>query len=64
MPPKTPTEIINILYQACANVNADPEFAQKMVEMGFLIENLGPEASAKLIDRLTVEYSALIDELN
>jgi len=63
VPPKTPKEIIDILYKACAKVNADPEFAKKMTEMGFLLENLDPAASAKLVDKLTVEYSAMLDEL-
>ena len=63
VPPKTPKEIIDTLYKACANVNADPEFAKKMTEMGFLLENFDPAASAKLVDKLTVDYTSLVDEL-
>jgi tripartite-type tricarboxylate transporter receptor subunit TctC len=63
VPPKTPKAIIDVLYKACAKTNADPEFAKKMAEMGFLLENLDPAASAKLIDKLTVEYKAILDEL-
>ena len=63
VPPKTPKEIINILYKACAKVNADPEFVKKMNEMGFLLENYDPAASAKLVDKLTVEYKALLEDL-
>ena len=63
VPPKTPKEIIDILYRACAQVNADPDFAKRMLEMGFLLENLDPAASAKLVDKLTVEYSAMLDDL-
>jgi len=63
VPPKTPKAIIDILYKACAKVNANPEFAKKMTEMGFLLEDFDPAASAKLVDKLTVEYAALVDEL-
>jgi tripartite-type tricarboxylate transporter receptor subunit TctC len=63
VPPKTPKELIDVLYKACAKVNADPEFSKKMTEMGFLLENLDPAASAKLIDKLTVDYQAVLDEL-
>lgn len=63
VPPKTPKEIIDILYKACAKVNADPEFAKKMAEMGFLLEDLDPAASAKLVDKLTVEYKGILDQL-
>ncbi|SBV99373.1 conserved exported hypothetical protein [uncultured delta proteobacterium] len=63
VPPGTPKEIINILYDACAKTNADPEFAKKMADMGFLLENLDPAASAKLVDKLMVEYKAVLDDL-
>lgn len=63
VPPGTPKEIIKVLYGACAKTNADPEFAKKMGEMGFLLENLDPAASAKLVDKLTGEYKAVLDEL-
>ena len=63
VPPNTPKEIIDILYKACSAVNKDPEFAQKMLGMGFLLEDLDPAASAKLVDKLTVEYQAILDEL-
>jgi tripartite-type tricarboxylate transporter receptor subunit TctC len=63
VPPKTPKAVIDVLYKACAKTNADPEFAKKMADMGFLLENLDPAASAALIDKLTVEYKAILDEL-
>ena len=63
VPPKTPKEIVKILYDACAKTNADPEFAKKMADMGFLLENLDPEASAKLVDKLTLEYKAVLEDL-
>jgi tripartite-type tricarboxylate transporter receptor subunit TctC len=63
VPPNTPKEIIDILYKACAKVNANPEFAKKMAEMGFVLEDFDPAASAKLIDKLTVDYKAILDEL-
>jgi tripartite-type tricarboxylate transporter receptor subunit TctC len=63
VPPMTPREIIDVLYKACAKVNANPEFAKKMTEMGFLLENYDPAASARLVDNLTVEYKALLKDL-
>jgi len=63
VPPNTPKDIVKILYDACAKTNKDPEFSKKMIDMGFLLEDFDPAASAKLIDKLTVEYKALIDEL-
>ncbi len=63
VPPKTPKEIIDVLYKACAKVNADPAFAKKMEEMGFLLENYDPAASAKLVDKLTGEYKEVLDDL-
>jgi len=63
VPPNTPKELIDVLYKACAKVNADPEFSKKMIDMGFLLENYDPAASAKLIDKLTVEYKALLEDL-
>ena len=63
VPPNTPKDLIDILYKACAKVNGDPEFVKKMTDMGFLLENYDPAASAKLIDKLTVEYKALLEDL-
>ncbi len=63
VPPKTPPAIIDVLYKACAKVNQNPEFIKKMNALGFLLENLGPAESAKLIDAKTVEYKAILADL-
>jgi hypothetical protein len=34
-----------------------------MAEMGFVLEDFDPAASAKLIDKLTVDYKAILEEL-
>ncbi|CAK7051239.1 MAG: hypothetical protein DELT_01053 [Desulfovibrio sp.] len=63
VPPKTPKEIVDILYRACYATNTNPEFAKKMAELGFNLENLDPEASSKLIDEKTIAYKEVLDDL-
>ncbi|GHV53691.1 C4-dicarboxylate ABC transporter substrate-binding protein [Deltaproteobacteria bacterium] len=63
VPPKTPKAIVDVLYKACLATNTNPEFAAKMIEMGFLLENLDPAASAKLVDAKISEYKDVLDEL-
>ena len=63
VPPNTPKTRVDVLYNACAKVNADPEFVKKMEEMGFLLENLDPAASVALIDKLDAAYRAVLGKL-
>ena len=63
VPPKTPKALIDILYNACAKTNADPEFAKKMLDLGFNLENLDAEASSKLIDEKIETYKAVLADL-
>ena len=63
VPPKTPKEIVDILYNACAKANADPEFAKKMLDLGFNLENLDAEASNKLIDEKIEVYKSVLADL-
>jgi tripartite-type tricarboxylate transporter receptor subunit TctC len=63
VPPNTPKEIVDVLYKACSTTNTNPEFAAKMAEMGFVLENLDPAASAKLIDEKISEYKDVLEAL-
>lgn len=63
VPPETPQERIDVLYKACAAVNADPGFAKKVTEMGFTLMNLDPRASQEFIDKKVEAYKAILKEL-
>lgn len=43
-------------------VNNNPEFVAKMLEMGFVIENYGEVASAKLVAELIPYYKELWEQ--
>lgn len=43
VPPDTPDEIVQKLADAFAQVNKDPEVQQKMENLGFHIEDMGPQ---------------------
>jgi tripartite-type tricarboxylate transporter receptor subunit TctC len=63
VPPNTPKAIVDVLYKACYKTNTDPEFMKKMQELGFLLENLDPDASAKLVDEKVEAYKEVLAEL-
>jgi len=63
VPPKTPKAVVDILYNACAKANANPEFAKKMLDLGFNLENLDAEASNKLIDEKIEAYKSVLADL-
>lgn len=63
VPPKTPKAVVDILFKACHVANTNPEFIKKMADLGFNLENLGPEASNKLIDEKIVAYKEVLADL-
>lgn len=63
VPPKTPAAVVDILYNACHKTNVNPEFAKKMTELGFNVENLDPAASSRLIDEKTEAYKEVLSDL-
>lgn len=63
VPPGTPQDRIDILYKACAAVNANPEFAKKVTEMGFTLMDMDPAASQEFIDKKVEDYKAILQEL-
>jgi tripartite-type tricarboxylate transporter receptor subunit TctC len=63
VPPKTPKEIVDVLYKACHVSNTNPEFAKKMAELGFNLKNLDPAASEKLFDEKTTAYKEVLEDL-
>ena len=63
VPPKTPKAVVDVLYNACYKTNTNPEFAKKMAELGFNVENLDPDASNKLIDEKMEAYKDVLSDL-
>lgn len=62
-PPGLPDEIINTLATTFREINAQPEYLDKMKEMGFEILDFGPEESKKLISERQVYYENILKEL-
>ena len=63
VPPGTPDEIVNIIAEAFDKVNRNPEFQQKMEELGYQMIYLGPEEYEKHVRERTVYYTELLEEL-
>ena len=63
VPPGTPDDVVQKLYEACKQVNNDPEFKQKMDNMGFFLIDKGPAESVKFIEELTPIYKGILEEL-
>jgi len=64
VPPQTPDNITQILYEACAKINADPDFSAKMTPMGFTLLDMNPQESQNYINRKVEEYKNILDELS
>ncbi len=47
VPPGTPDEVVDTLADAFAQINQDPEVVEQSKELGFHLENMGPEESAE-----------------
>ena len=62
VPPGTPEDVKRVLEAAFKEVNNNPEFVAKMLEMGFVIENYDEAASAKLVSELVPYYKQLWEE--
>jgi len=63
VPPGTPDDVVQKLYEACKQVNNDPEFKQKMDNMGFFLVDMDPAESVKFINELTPIYKGILEEL-
>lgn len=60
VPPDTPDAIVDKIALAFEKVNKDPQVQQKMEDLGFVIENMGPEEAAQFTqERAEVEGELL-----
>lgn len=64
VPPETPDEIVNSLADAFREVNQDPQVREEMEQLGFIIEDLGPEESRQLTQDLRDDYTKLLRDLD
>ena len=62
-PPGLSEDIINTLADAFEEINAQPEYLQKMKDMGFEILDFGPEESKQLVAERKVYYEKILKEL-
>lgn len=63
VPPGTPGEAVDVLYRAFSGANGDPLFQKAVMSRGFTLENMGPEESARFIEKKRTAYEALLREL-
>lgn len=63
VPPDTPDEIVNTLAEAFEEVNQDPQVREEMEQLGFIIEDLGPQESQELVQELRDDYTTLLRDL-
>ncbi|MHA7172016.1 tripartite tricarboxylate transporter substrate binding protein [Arthrobacter monumenti] len=61
VPPDTPDAIVQQVADAFKTVNEDPEVKQKMEELGFHIEDMGPEEATKFTEEQTAEAEDLLE---
>lgn len=64
VPPDTPDEIVNALAEAFREVNQDPQVREEMEQLGFIIEDMGPEESQQLAQDLRDDYTKLLKDLD
>ena len=64
VPPGTPDAAVEKLYQACAEINKDPEFAKKAANLGMTLLDMNPEQSAAFIAKRVEEYKVLLSEIS
>lgn len=63
VPPKTPDDVVQVLYKECARINATPEFSKKMTSMGFSLLDMNPEQSREFIAQKVKEYKKILQDL-
>ena len=62
-PPGTPDDIVKYLADTFEQVMEDPEVIQKMDELGFKIESIGPDTADAFVDKKIAEYTVILEEL-
>lgn len=63
VPPETPDNIVNTLAEAFREVNNDPQIVQQMRDLGFTIENMGPQEAEQFTQNRLEENRQLLQEL-
>lgn len=63
VPPGTPDEIVETLAEAFAEINDDPDLQAEFEELGFVMENYGPEEAAEFTQQRKVVYEELLERL-
>jgi tripartite-type tricarboxylate transporter receptor subunit TctC len=61
VPPETPDEVRQKIADAFAEINQDPEVQKQMENLGFIIEDLGPEESQEFTEQQVEEARDLLD---
>ena len=64
VPPATPDSVVEKLYQACAEINKDPEFAEKASNMGMTLLDMNPQQSAAFIAKRVEDYKGILADLS
>lgn len=64
VPPSTPDSVVEKLYQACAKINAEPEFAKKAANMGMTLLDMNPKQSAEFLAEKTEEYKMILTDIS
>jgi tripartite-type tricarboxylate transporter receptor subunit TctC len=64
VPPDTPDEVIQTLSEAFGEVNNDPGVVEQMEELGYTLENMGPEEAREFTEERREVYEQLLAELD
>lgn len=63
VPPSTPDSVVEKLYEVCAKINTEPEFAEKAANMGMTLIDMNPKESAEFIAKKVEEYKTILSDL-
>lgn len=63
VPPETPDNVVTTLAEAFREVNNDPEIVQQMNDLGFTIENMGPQEAEQFTQERLEQNRQLLQEL-
>jgi len=64
LPPETPDEVVQKVADAFEEVNNDPQVKKKMENLGFHIENMGPDESQEFVEERQEEARQLLESFD
>lgn len=64
VPPDTPDAIVQRIADAFAKVNQDPDVRKKMANLGFLLEDMGPQESAEFVAERKEQARQLLERFD